>query len=294
MNPFKLEIMQISDLHFGKPFKSEVAEVLLETCANLKPPLIIISGDLTQRAKKREFAEAQTFLQRLPKVPQIIVPGNHDVPLYRFWERFLNPHGNYRHYIDAKLNNVLKLDKAVIVGLNSTDPYRSIVNGRLRSNQLSLCTQEFTDLPPEVMRIVVLHHHLIPAPSYERLPPMPKAKRALDVFTRLRVDLILAGHLHRAYVGNSLDVYSGEDREHGIIIAQCGTTTSRRGRGFEQEKNTFNWIRLSDSTIEVEHFMYFSDRHTFSPVARHVFARPSHGWLQAHRPGALQPITKGE
>jgi hypothetical protein len=74
------------------------------------------------------------------------------------------------------------------------------------------------------------------------------------------VDLILAGHLHRAYVGNSLDVYSGQDREHGIIIAQCGTSTSRRGRGLEQEKNTFNWIKLDNQTIQIEHFMYFSDQ----------------------------------
>jgi 3',5'-cyclic AMP phosphodiesterase CpdA len=276
-----LEIMQISDLHFGKPFMPHIAEVLLETCVHLKPPVIVISGDLTQRAKRAEFIKAQAFLHHLPKVPTIVVPGNHDVPLYRIWERILNPRGHYRHYIDSKLDNVLRLNNAVIIGLDSTDPYRSITNGRLTSKQLELCTEVFADLPSEISRVIVLHHHLIPAPSYDRLPPMPKAKRALDIFTQLRVDLILAGHLHRAYVGNSLDVYSGQDREHGIIIAQCGTSTSRRGRGLEQEKNTFNWIKMDNETIEVEHFMYFSDQQKFSPVVRHVFARPSCGWLQA-------------
>jgi 3',5'-cyclic AMP phosphodiesterase CpdA len=275
-----LEIMQISDLHFGRPFIPHVAEILLETCAHLKPPVIVISGDLTQRAKRTEFIKAQAFLQQLPNVPMIIVAGNHDVPLYRIWERLISPLGYYQNYIDSKLNNVLRLNDAVIIGLDSTDPYRSITNGRLSSKQLELCTAVFSDLPSEISRVIVLHHHLIPAPSYERLPPMPKAKRALDIFTQLRVDLILAGHLHRAYVGNSLDVYSGQDREHGIIIAQCGTSTSRRGRGLEQEKNTFNWIKLDNKTIQVEHFMYFSDQQKFLPVARHIFARPRYGWLQ--------------
>ena len=68
---------------------------------------------------------------------------------------------------------------------------------------------------------------------------MPKAKRALDAFTAMRVDAILGGHLHRAYIGNSLDVYSGADREHGIAIVQSGTTTSRRGRARERGKELF-------------------------------------------------------
>ena len=68
------------------------------------------------------------------------------------------------------------------------------------------------------------HHHFAPPPDYEGAEVMPKAKRALDAFTAMRVDLILGGHLHRAYIGNSLDVYSGEDREHGIVIVQSGTT----------------------------------------------------------------------
>lgn len=271
--------MHLSDLHFGRYFLPEVGDALLAKIHELEPSALVISGDLTQRAKRREFRQARAFLDRLPSIPRIVVPGNHDVPLYRVLERFTRPRRLYRRYISSHVDSVLRHDDAVIVGLDSTDPYRAVVNGRIRASQLEFCERSFAQAPPDALRVVVLHHHLIPAPTFERPPPMPKAKRALEAFTRLEVDVVLAGHLHRAYVGNSLDVYSGEHREHGIVVIQCGTSTSRRGRGFEREKNTFNGIRLTGDAIEVVHYMYFDDQHDFSPISRHEFARPSRGRL---------------
>jgi hypothetical protein len=100
-----------------------------------------------------------------------------------------------------------------------------------------------------VARIVVAHHHFAPAPDYEGGEVMPKAKRAIDAFADLGVEMVLGGHLHRAYIGNSLDLYPGADREHGIIIVQSGTTTSRRGRAREREKNTLNLIRVGEDRV---------------------------------------------
>jgi hypothetical protein len=90
----------------------------------------------------------------------------------------------------------------------------------------------------------------------------------------LGVDMIFGGHLHRAYIGNSLDVYAGADREHGTIIVQCGTTTSRRGRGREREKNSFNFIDIEGDLLHVTHYLYFDDERSFAPVSRHSFPRP--------------------
>jgi hypothetical protein len=104
---------------------------------------------------------------------------------------------------------------------------------------------------------------------------MPKARRAIDAFETLKVELILGGHLHRAYIGNSLDLYAGKDRTHGIVIVQCGTTTSRRGRAREREKNSFNWIRITEETIRITHYMYFGQAEGFAPVSRHIFPRAS-------------------
>jgi hypothetical protein len=120
---------------------------------------------------------------------------------------------------------------------------------------------------------VVAHHHFAPAPDYLNDRAMPKSKRAIMRFVELDVELVLGGHLHRSYIGNSLDFYPGSHRDQGIIIVQSGTTTSRRGRGREQEKNTFNVIRVFQNAIEITHHLYFDDRHGFIPTSRHSFRR---------------------
>lgn len=268
-----LKILHLSDLHFGKHFLPSVSEVLLAQAGTLSANVIVISGDFTHRAKPREFEAARDFLHRLPPLPRIIVPGNHDVPLYRIWERLLSPHALYQHYVADKLDTSLFLENAVFVGLDSTAPYRAIKNGRLSRKQLAFCEHTFAAAPEGALRIVVMHHHLVPAPTFERTRPMPQAKRTLEALTRMQVDVVLAGHLHRAYIGHSLDVYAGENREHGIIIVQCGTTTSCRGRGLEREKNSFNLVTLSATNIIVEHYHYQERITLFEAVSQHEFKR---------------------
>jgi len=266
-------LLHISDLHFGPMYHPEVGEAVQRFAARLEPDVVVASGDFTQRAREEQFREAREFLDRLPRVPRVVVPGNHDVPLYRWKERLFSPYTFYKKYISEELDTVLRVPGAVIVALNSTAPLRAVVNGRIHQWQLDLAREAFEGTPPEVQRIVVAHHHFAPPPDWEGADVMPQAKRALDAFTAMRVDLILGGHLHRAYVGNSLDVYSGADREHGITIVQSGTSTSRRGRAREREKNSFNVVRLKGRTIEVTHYMYFDVADDFVPVSRHAFFR---------------------
>ncbi len=280
-----MHIAHISDLHFGDPVVPEVCEALVRRVHELGPDLVVVSGDLTQRAKPREFREAKRFLTRFSGTP-LTVPGNHDIPLYRVWERLLSPRALYREFIHPETNRVLTFPDVVLVGLDSSDPYRSVANGRLHRSQLDLCRATFSTASSDAWRVVVLHHHLVPGPTYERSRPMARAKRALETFTELKVDLVLSGHLHRAYLGNSLDVYAGARRDHGIIVAQCGTSTSRRGRGLERESNSFNWIDLSDETVEITHYLYLGDPRSFTPVSHHRFARPSGGELRTGIDGA--------
>ncbi|HEX6306772.1 MAG TPA: metallophosphoesterase [Longimicrobiales bacterium] len=268
-----LTMLHISDLHFGKPHVEYVAEAVIRAAHELPIDAIVASGDFTQRAKRSEYEQARAFLDRLPPLPIVVVPGNHDVPLYRVFERIFAPHQLYREYISKELDAVHRLEKAIIVALDSTSPLRAITNGRLDSRQLEFCARAFEDAPPGVARIVVTHHHLAPAPDYEGGQVMPRAKRAMDCFTRLGVELIMGGHLHRAYIGNSLDVYPGLDREHGIIIVQSGTTTSQRGRAREREKNTLNLVRVGEDRVRITHFMYFDELLGFAPISRHVFPR---------------------
>ena len=268
-----ITLLHVSDLHFGPPFVAKVGEALQVFAERLRPTAIVASGDFTQRARAEQFAEARAFLDRFPKVPTIVTPGNHDVPLHRYLERVFDPYRHYKEHITTELDSVTRIPGAVFVSLNSTAPLRAVTNGRIHQWQIDYARDAFKDVPEETMRIVVAHHHFAPPPDWEGADVMPQAKRALDAFTQMKVDMILGGHLHRAYIGNSLDVYAGADREHGIIIVQSGTSTSRRGRAREREKNSLNVLRLDGKTIRVTHYMYFDDVEDFVPTSRHVFFR---------------------
>jgi len=269
----RLTLLQISDLHFGPPYVPEVGEALLQIAPELHPDAVIVSGDLTQRAKSSQFAAASDFMQRLPEVPRLVIPGNHDVPLYRLAERMFDPHRAYRSHISQDLNQVLKIDGAIIVGLDSTAPRRAVTNGRIHRWQLDFCSEAFANAPSDCVRIVVAHHHFAPAHDFIRDSAMPKARRAMEHFLDLGVEMILGGHLHRAYIGNSLDFFPSQHRERGIIIVQSGTTTSRRGRGREREKNSFNLLQICPDTLQITHYMYFHEEEGFAPLSRHVFPR---------------------
>ncbi len=272
-------IVHGSDLHFGKPHDPEVAEAFLASTEELSPDLLVISGDFTQRAKVREYEAARSFLDRLPPVPRVVTPGNHDVPLYRAFERLVAPFRNYKTYIREQLDTVTRIPGLTVVSLNTAAPRRAIVNGRIRAHQLEFARAAFGEAPTEDLKAVVAHHHLAPAPDYEKDHPLPRARRILDALKAMGVELIMGGHLHRAYIGNSMDVYPGRDRSRGIVIVQSGTTTSRRGRARERAKNSFNVVRLRDGYLEVTHHMYFSERGGFAPVSMHAFPRFPNRWF---------------
>lgn len=275
-----MRLLHISDLHFGAPYAPQVGEAALRAAGRLGGDVTVISGDLTQRAKREEFIAAREFLRQLPESPQVVVPGNHDVPLYRVVERFRQPHGLYREYISDELNTVHRFDEAVIVGLDSTSPKTATTNGRIRMEQLDYCRDAFANAPSSAARIVVAHHHFAPAPDYLHDQTMPKARRAINRFVELGVEMVLGGHLHRAYIGNSLDFYPGNYRDRGIVFVQCGTTTSQRGRGRERKKNSLNVIDIDAEMFHVTHCMYFHEEDEFVPVGRYLFPRPGKRFVE--------------
>ena len=288
-----LTIVHGSDFHFGKPHNSRAAEAFLASVRELEPDALVLSGDFTQRAKIREFRAAREFLGQLPDVPIVVTPGNHDVPLYRIFERIFMPHRNYRAHISEQLDTVTRLPGMVVVSLASTAPRTAIVNGRISTAQVDFARAAFETAPAGDLRAVVAHHHLAPAPDYEGDRPLPGARRILDAFEEMGVELALGGHLHRAYIGNSLDVYPGRDRDRGIVIVQSGTTTSHRGRARERAKNTFNVLRVGARHLEVTHYMHFREAGGFAPLSVHAFPRAPDHWFERTGPGvhvAVAPV----
>lgn len=273
------EILHISDLHFGPPFLRDRAEAVHHLARRRSPDVVVVSGDFTQRAKPGQFRDARGYLERF-EAPVVVTPGNHDVPLYRFWERFLTPFQHYRSFISDELNRIYRLDGLTIVSLNSARAL-TFKNGKLSREQLDFAADAFAAAPADDLRVIVTHHHLAPPPTFDRYRVMPGARRALEVFGDLGVHLILAGHMHRAYIGDSLDFFPKEEkREIGIVIAQCGTTTSARGRQREKLANSLNYILADREEIFITHYLWRDEEHGFWPHSRHRFGTRPGIWLE--------------
>ena len=225
-------ILHGSDLQVGKPFRPDRAEAFIALAAEIDPDLVVVSGDLTQRAKRREYGVVRDFLDALAPTPTVVTPGNHDVPLYRFWERIIAPYHNWRNFISPELDSVTILPGATVVALNSSAPRRAIVGGRIDRHQVALARRAFGDAPPDSTRILVVHHHWVPTPSGEGGRPLPNGSRLLAQLESMEVDLVLGGHVHQTHLTTSRALVPGG--APGIPLVACGTTASSRGRGPER------------------------------------------------------------
>jgi 3',5'-cyclic AMP phosphodiesterase CpdA len=267
-----LKILHASDLQVGKPFRPRAAEAFRRLAVQVEPHLIVVSGDLTQRAKQREFRAAWEFLKRLPTVPLVVTLGNHDVPLYRVWERVLLPYWHSSREIPRDRNSVARVAGAMIVGLNSTSPLRTIVNGRISNGQLAFARRSFEAADPGGVRVLVIHHHLVRPPGGEGGAPMLRAKSILKQIEEMDVDLVLGGHIHMTNVASSRDLIPGE--HSGVPLITTGTTTSRRGRGEETRRNSTNVVEVLDDRITVTPHFFESWGKAFEPGETIVVARP--------------------
>ena len=243
-------VLHASDLQCGRPFRPGAAEAFIRLTSETSPDAIVVAGDLTQRAKKREFALATSILDRLPSVPRIVTPGNHDVPLYRLWERILNPYQNWRAAISPDLDTVTTLDRATFVALNSSAPRRSIVNGRVDADQIELARNAFASAPATHLRVLVVHHHFVPVPDGTDGKTLPRATELVASFESMKVDFVLGGHVHQTHVTTSSNLLGDRDRP-GVPLIACGTTTSWRGRGAEDGLNSLNVVRVAPRAIEI-------------------------------------------
>ena len=265
-----LKILHGSDFHFGKPHLPQSSLSFLEIANDINPNIIVLSGDFTQRAKVEEYRLAKNFLGSLLNVPIVVTPGNHDIPLYRFGQRLLNPFRNYREFISHDLDTVTRIDGAIFVALNSADPYRSIINGRINQDQLEFAADAFLGSSSGDIKVLVMHHPLVHSPDHEKHGILPESTLLLESFNDMGVELILGGHVHRAFTSH-MKVNVDEKRIGGAtLIVHSGTTASNRGRAHEKRRNTLNVLELSSADIKVETYWHEQEEGVF--VAREVNA----------------------
>ncbi|HKJ01915.1 MAG TPA: metallophosphoesterase [Longimicrobiales bacterium] len=256
-------ILHGSDFQVGRPYRRDVAQAFLDLSRALTPDLVVIAGDLTQRAKAAEYRVVRSFLDALVPAPVVVTPGNHDVPLYRFWERLVAPYANWRRFLGPELDTVTRIPGLTAVALNSSAPRRAIVGGRLDAPQVAFARDAFRHAAPGDARVLVVHHHFVPTVDGLGGRPLPGAAALLRAFEAMGVDLILGGHVHQTHVRTSRDLVPGDGA--GIPLVACGTTASSRGRGPEAGLNTLNVIRLGGDAVEVVSHRFDRDRGGFVP-----------------------------
>lgn len=214
-------IAHISDLHFGAAIP-RITEALLSELRAKAPSLIVISGDLTQRARRRQFKAARDFIDRLTS-PFLVVPGNHDVPLYDVMRRFVSPLGRYQQLIQQELDPTYEDDELIVVGVNTA---RSLVwkAGKISSEQIEGLRRRLATAGNRI-KVVVTHHPFIPSPlNLNATIDLGSAAEALVVLEKYKVDLLLAGHLHQGYTGDTRSFFASAQRS--IIAVQAGTAIS--------------------------------------------------------------------
>jgi 3',5'-cyclic AMP phosphodiesterase CpdA len=265
-------VVHLSDLHFGRTDPA-ILTPLVKSLGEIRPNLVAISGDLTQRARTAEFLSAREFLASIP-FPQIVVPGNHDVPLHNLFSRFVRRLDCYRRYITPDLQPTFADSELVVVGVNTA---RALTwkDGRINARQLQQLRDTLRKIPSDRTKIVVTHHPFdLPAGASGRV--VGRSRLAMKTLAECGVDLLLAGHFHIAATSQTAKRYQLPG--YSAIIISSGTSTSTRGRG---QPNSFNVIQIERPNLTIERRVWSPGSGLFDVLSVEHFRHTEQGWIRA-------------
>ena len=256
-------LVHISDLHFGRTDPALVSR-LVAHITELAPHLLVVSGDLTQRARPAEFMEARTFLDRVP-APRVVVPGNHDIALYDLVGRFVERLDRYKRYISNDVEPFFSDDEIAVACVNTA---RSLTfkGGRINHEQVERTRQRFGSAKRSAARILVAHHPLDLPAGFEQ-PLAGRSRMALRALADCGIHMILSGHLHiPRYPAPAEPMRIGG---HTALLIQAGTAVSSRLRG--GHPNSFNVIEVDDGRVTIEQRCWSEAASDFAPSVARAF-----------------------
>jgi 3',5'-cyclic AMP phosphodiesterase CpdA len=240
-------LAHVSDLHFGR-HDPALAEALLAALAEAAPDLVVVSGDLTQRARTEQFAAARAFLERVA-APTLVVPGNHDVPLWNPLRRFFRPRTRFGRYVTSVRMPSHADEEIAVLGLDTSRrlPFK---NGRVSAGQMAELHRFFAAAPASATRILVTHHPLaLPAGAVaEDFDAVGRSRAALDAVARSGVHLMLSGHFHASLSGAASHPAAVTGPAHSVLVVHAGTAISTRTR---DEANTWNLLRIEADRVSI-------------------------------------------
>ncbi len=262
-------IAHISDLHFGAE-ERHIGEGLLDDLSRQLPHLVVVSGDLTQRARSSQFIAARAFLDRIA-APYLVVPGNHDIPLYNVLHRLMRPLSRYRHYITADMHPFYHDGELAVVGVN-TARSSTLKEGRISHSQIDRLRAQFDSVPSHLFKVLVSHHPFLPPSHSTETALVGRVRLALKTLEACGCALILSGHLHLAYSGDAKPFHL--EMKRSILVAQAGTAISHRRR---DEPNAYNQIVVDGDRLDLEVRAW--DGKQFATAKTKQFRRSDEGWI---------------
>lgn len=263
-----MTLAHVSDVHFGRLVDSNIVDALVRDVNVHECTLVMVTGDLTQRARRREFRAARAMLEAI-EAPVLVLPGNHDV--HAWWHRpdlrLLNPLQRYRRMITPELMPHFERPGLAALGINTAHG-RTIMGGKCTPGLAEAVEEYFAQRKGDAFKVLTVHHPLAPV---EALGPLDVAKggeAVLEAAARAGVELVCCGHWHLAHSDAS-----PAGTASGIIVALAGTAASDRWREPQMNLNSWNAIRIADTTVTVEVRRYDFRRKAFETEKLHSFER---------------------
>lgn len=270
-----MRLVHLSDTHFGTEIDT-VVRAAVHTVNRLKPDIVILSGDITQRARPSQFQSALDFLSQINAAKKITVPGNHDIPLYTV-TRFLWPYRNYCHAFGDR-EQIFNYENVTLIGFDATSPYRH-TDGKLvaRHGDFLRKSQEI-GASEEQVRIVICHQPLATAWQKDASEVLIDSVKTAMLLSDAKIDLFLSGHVHVPLAITTAGVFP--ELKHHFILGGAGTATSWRTR--TKVPNSFNVIDLTSNHISPKitliRYDYQYTDHSFEVSGQAAFMRDASGW----------------
>lgn len=226
-------VLQISDTHFGTE-QPPVMQALVDLAMQLRPDVVVLSGDITQRAQPDQFRAAKAFVDRLG-APVLAIPGNHDIALFDLWARLTRPYARYAAVFGADLEPVYSSHHLLIVGVNTTRAWRH-KNGEVSMAQVDRVAKLLQGADPQQLRVAVVHQPVAVIQAKDRANLLRGHATATRVWSAAGADVVMGGHIHLPYT----PALQGLARQTWVV--QAGTAVSSRTRaGAPNSVNVLRW-----------------------------------------------------
>jgi 3',5'-cyclic AMP phosphodiesterase CpdA len=257
-------LLHLSDPHFGTE-RPEVVEALAALVRELRPDVLLLSGDITQRARQDQFASAARFLESLQAPTTLVIPGNHDIPLFDPLARLFYPYANFARAFGPELEPSFESAELLVVTVNTTRPQRH-KHGEVSEAQIERVEQRLRAATPKQLRIVVTHQPVEVIRPSDVNNLLRGSERAAPRWCEAGADLVLGGHIHLPYVQPLSVRFPGLPRRTWAV--QAGTAVSHRVRG--DDPNSVNVVVYGDlGACIVERWDYAAATQEFSRVQVH-------------------------